>query len=342
MRSLGSDNHSGIHPDILNAICEANKDHALSYGEDYYTHELERSLQNIFGCTSSYVVFNGTGANVFALKSITESYNAIITAETSHINVDECGAPEKHTGCKIVTIPTTDGKLTPDLIRPKLTGFGVCHHSQPKVISIAQPTELGTLYSVDEIKALSDMAHSFGMYLYMDGARLANAIAALGCSAKQMTVDAGVDAASLGGTKNGLMIGEAVMFFGGLAPNARFERKHAMQLSSKQRFISAQLLAYLKNDLWLKTASHSNNMAKLLEKKIKDFPIIKITQSVDSNAVFAIIPERLTDHLFKHYFFYMWDETKNEVRWMTSFDTTEDDIEAFTELIYLVDTEKSF
>ncbi|MFI3268692.1 MAG: low specificity L-threonine aldolase [Rikenellaceae bacterium] len=334
MRSFGSDNHSGIHPNILKAISEANNHHDEAYGYDTLTKKLETRLSEIFGCHSSYIVFNGTGANVFALKNMTDSYSSIIAAETAHINVDECGAPEKHTGCKISVVATPDGKLTPELAKAKIVGLGSEHHSQPKVISISQPTELGTVYSPEEIKALSDLAHENGMYLHVDGARLANAISSLNCDPKDITVNAGVDAISLGGTKNGLMIGEAVMFFNPeLGGRAIFERKHLTQLYSKQRFIAAQLLEYLKDDLWLNLAKHSNSMAKLLASKVSDIDCIQITQSVDTNAVFAIVPKDLSEHLMEHYVFYVWDEFTNEVRWMTSFDTTEDDINSFSEVV---------
>lgn len=333
MRSFGSDNHSGIHPRILKAIEEANVDHARGYGDDEYTKNLERLLSDMFGCSSSFVVFNGTGANVFALKNITESFSSIIAASTAHINVDECGAPEHHTGCKIVTIETPDGKLTPELVTPKLIGFGSEHHSQPKVISISQPTELGTLYTLPEIKSLSDLAHSYNMLLHIDGARLANAIVALNCTPRELTFETGADVVSLGGTKNGMMVGEVVMFFGDkLGRRGLFERKHAMQLYSKQRFISAQLLEYLKDGLWLEMAAHSNKMAQLLKSSVENHPAVKVTHKVETNAVFAIIPEHMIDLLSQHYFFYIWDESKNEVRWMTSFDTTEDDIMAFAEI----------
>lgn len=334
MRSFGSDNHSGIHPRILKAISDANVNHEEAYGYDTYTQKLNEKLHEMFGCTSSFVVFNGTGANVFALKNIVNSYDAIITASSAHICVDECGAPEKHTGCKIIAIETDNGKITPKLIAPKLLWIGSEHHSQPKVISISQPTELGTLYSPEEIKALSDLAHENGMYLHVDGARFANAVASLGCDPKDITLNAGVDVVSLGGTKNGLMIGEVVMFFDeNLSKRALFERKHLTQLFSKQRFISAQFLEYLKDNLWIELASHSNSMAKLLESKIGGFKNVVITQYVDTNAVFAIISLNLREFLLQHSFFYVWDEIRGEIRLMTSFDTTEQDINRLAELI---------
>lgn len=334
MKSFGSDNHSGIHPRILKAIGDANTSHVEAYGYDPYTKALQEELQKIFGCASSFVVFNGTGANVFALKNILNTYDAIIAASSAHIAVDECGAPEKHTGCKIITINTPDGKLTPDIIIPKLVWRGSEHHSQPKVISISQPTELGTLYTPEEIRALSDLAHENDMYLHVDGARLANAIAALNCDPKAISIEAGVDIMSFGGTKNGMMIGEVVMFFNdSIGERAYFERKHLTQLYSKQRFISAQFLEYLKDNLWLELASNANAMARLLASQIRRFEIIEITQKVETNAIFAIIPLALREYLLQHYVFYVWDENVGEIRWMTSFDTNKNDIQALVVLI---------
>ena len=331
MHSFGSDNHSGIHPDILKAIEEANRDHVHGYGEDIHTETAQKLFADIFGCKESYIVFNGTGANVFALKCATRSFNSVICAATAHINVDECGAPEHHTGCKLVTVPTPDGKLTPDNVMPVLTGFGFQHHAQPKVISISQPTELGTLYTLDEIKALAGLAHSHGMFLHIDGARLSNAIAALGCTPKELTLGTGADLISLGGTKNGMMIGEAVLFFNPAlcTGNGMYERKQAMQLASKMRFISAQFYAYLKDGLWLKMAAHSNRMAQYLKERIGEIPQIRITQKVETNGIFAIMPKELAEKVRKRYFFYTWDEAKDEVRWLTSFDTTTEDIDNF-------------
>lgn len=331
MISFASDNNSGIHPDILEAISKANTGHQIGYGDDPYTEALKKEFSGLFGKhIEMALVFNGTGANVIGLQSATRSYHSIICAETAHINVDECGAPEKMTGSKLVSIPTTDGKLTPELITPLLHGFGDEHHSQPKVISITQTTEMGTVYTAEEIKELADLAHSHDMYLHLDGARIANAVAYLNTDLKTLITDTGVDFMSFGGTKNGMMMGEAVIFLNTtLAEHTKYFRKQSAQLYSKMRYHSAQFLAYLENDLWLKNAKHANQMAQLLLTGIKDIKGIKITQKVESNGIFAKVPHHLIATLQETYFFYVWDEHLNEVRWMCSFDTTKEDIEGF-------------
>ena len=332
-RSFASDNNSGIHPQILNAIQAANQEHVISYGDDVYTQELKREFSRHFGRDIEMaLVFNGTGANVVALQSATQSFNAILCADTAHINVDECGAPEKISGCKLIAIPTPDGKLRPELILPHLHGFGFEHHSQAKVISITQCSELGTVYTAAEIKALADLAHQYDMYLHVDGARIANALAYLKTDLKTLISETGVDVMSFGGTKNGMMMGEAVIFLNTkLAQNTPYWRKQSAQLYSKMRFHSAQFLAYFKNDLWLKNAEHANAMTQLLYAKIKDLPGITVTQKVESNGIFAIVPQKVIAPLMKAYFFYMWDENRNEVRWMCSFDTSEEDVERFVQ-----------
>ena len=330
-RSFASDNNSGVHPRIMEALIKANTGHAIGYGNDEYTRMAISKIEALFGPSAqAYFVFNGTGANITGLLAATNSYSAIICSDTAHINVDECGAPEKFTGCKLLTIPTNDGKLTPEAIKKHLHGFGDQHHAQPKVISISQTTELGTLYKPNEIKELADIAHQHGLYLHMDGARLSNAAVSLGIGFKEFTTDCGVDFVSFGGTKNGLMYGEAVVFLNkSLGDNFKFIRKQGMQLASKMRYISAQFLEFLTDDLYLHNAKHANEMAKVLVSRIKDIPEVTITQSVDANGIFAIVPKDAVEELQKHYFFYIWDEDKSEVRWMTSFDTTLDDIEGF-------------
>jgi threonine aldolase len=334
-RGFASDNNSGIHTEILSSIADANKGHAVGYGDDIWTDRAKKLLENEFGGDIDiFFVFNGTGANILALKSATHSFNSIICAETSHIQVDECGAPEKFTGCKLIPISTDNGKLSVTEVEKQLFGFGFEHHSQPGVISITQATELGTVYTIDEIKALSELAHSHGMYLHMDGARIANAAVSLNKTFKQITRDAGVDILSFGGTKNGMMMGEAVIFFNTeLSEYTKYYRKQAAQLCSKMRFISAQFIPYLEKKLWIESATHANKMAKLLESEVRKIDGIEITQNVDSNGVFAIIPHDLISILQNEYFFYTWDENRNEVRWMTSFDTTEEDVMKFTTLI---------
>lgn len=334
-KSFASDNNAGIHPKILKAISDANQGHVVGYGDDEYTAQAIQKFKEHFGQQIEvFFVFNGTGANVLSLQAMTDSYNAVICAQSSHLNVDECGAPEKFTGCKLITVPTPDGKLTVDLVKPYLHGFGDQHHVQPKVISITQSTEYGTVYSLAEIKVLADLAHENNMLLHMDGARLANAAASLKLSLRVLTIDVGVDVLSFGGTKNGMMLGEAVIFFKPeLAKNFLYIRKQGMQLASKMRFISAQFSALLSDNLWLENATHANAMAQKLVQQLKSIPQIKITKDVQANAVFAVIPKAMISELQKNYFFYVWNEADNEVRWMTSFDTTEEDIEKFVKII---------
>ena len=259
-RGFGSDNHSGISPEVLKAIANANVDHALAYGDDEYCARVEELFKEYFGDDAVVsFVFNGTGANTLAIDAMVRSHEAVVCAETAHVNVDECGAPQRIVGCRLLTVDTPDGKLTPELVKTRLHGFGFEHHSQPKAITITQSTELGTLYTIDEIKALSALAREYNMYLHVDGARLANAAVALGCTFKEMTTDAGVDVVSFGGTKNGLMIGESVVFLNPeLAKEYKFRRKQGLQLCSKMRFLAVQFEAYLKGDLWRRNAEHSN------------------------------------------------------------------------------------
>ena len=333
MRSFGSDNHSGISPEIMQAIEKANRDHDLAYGDDEYTSRVDALFKETFGSQARvYLVFNGTGANVLNIDAMCRSHHAVVCAESAHINVDECGAPQRIVGCKLLTVPTPDGKLTPDLVRTQLHGFGFEHHSQPRAISIAQPTELGTLYTLEEIRALADLAHSHDMYLHMDGARLANAAVALGCSFKEMTTDCGVDCLSFGGTKNGMLMGEsAVLLNPALDIDMKYRRKQMSQLCSKMRFMSAQFEAYLNTGLWERNAQHSNRMAALLYKSVKDLPNLEVVYPVQVNSVFVRLPRKVWTTLLKDYFFYDWDEADNVVRWMCSFDTTEEDIRGFVE-----------
>ena len=334
-RGFASDNNSGIHPEILNAISAANTGHAVGYGGDEITEKAIKRFKQEFGeQTEVFFVFNGTGANVLGLSTLTHSFNAVICADTAHIQTDECGAPEKLTGCKLLPVNTIKGKILPAGIIKYLHGFDFEHHSQPKVISISQVTELGTVYTLDEIKAITALAHEFGLFVHMDGARLANAAVALDLPFRVFTVDAGIDVLSFGGTKNGMMLGEAVLFFNSeLIRNTKYIRKQSMQLYSKMRFVSAQFLAYFENDLWKRNATHSNRMAQLLEQEVKKIPAIQLTQEVDANGVFAIVPAEIIPLLQEKYFFYMWDEHRSEVRWMTSFDTEEEDITQFAALI---------
>jgi threonine aldolase len=334
-RSFASDNNAGVHPEILKAIIGANQGHAIGYGEDRYTDSAVRQFKRHFGDDIEvFFVFNGTAANCLSLKALTNSYHAVICAEAAHIYVDECGAPEKFTGCKLIPVPTEDGKLTLEAVRAAYHGIGVEHHVQPRVISITQATEVGTVYKPEEIRQLARFAHQHNMFLHVDGARIANAAASLGISLRQATRDLEVDVLSFGATKNGGMGAEAVVFFDPtLAANFKFYRKQGMQLASKMRFLSAQFEALLKHDLWLENARHSNRMAQLLKRQVSKIPAVKLVYKVEANGVFVQIPHRAIAKLQKRYFFYDWDEAQSVVRWMCSWDTTEADIKQFTAFV---------
>lgn len=334
LRSFASDNNSGVHPAILKAIEKANSGHALAYGDDEYTKEADKKFQEYFGNVDSYFMFNGTAANVLGLKAMTNSHNSIICAEMAHINTSECNAVEVFTGCKLLVVPSKDGKITLEQVKAQMHFIGEQHYAQPKVVSITQPTEYGIVYTKEEIKKLAEFVHSHNMLLHMDGARLANAAAALNARLRDITSDAGVDVLSFGGTKNGIMSGEAIIFFNKkLSNDFKYIRKQGMQLTSKMRYISAQFIELLSNDLWLKNAKHANKMAKLLENEIRKIPEIKITQKVETNAIFAIFPEKYIPTIKKQYYFYTWNEAISEVRLMTSFDTEEKDILDFVKVI---------
>lgn len=331
--SFGSDNHSGTAPEIMQAIIDANREFQVAYGEDEYTTAAIKTFKKVLGEEAiPFFVFNGTGANILALKALTKSYNSILCAENAHINVDECGAPENFTGAKLIPLPANNGKVSPAQVKRELKGFGFQHHSQPKVLSISQPTELGTLYTPGEIKELADLMHAHNGYLHVDGSRISNAAASLGLPIKKFITDQGVDALSFGGTKNGLLIGEAVIFFREeLAENFQYIRKQGAQLFSKNRFIAAQFDAFLKDGLNIRLASHSNAMAKYLQSELKDIKDVIITRPVETNVVFARISNELCEKLMKKHYFYVWDEESGEVRWMCSFNTTKEDIDNFVQ-----------
>ncbi len=338
MKSFGSDNHSGVHPRILEALGRANSEHVLAYGHDPVTAQARELFCELFGReVGVYFVFNGTGANILSLSSAMDSYHSVICCDTAHINVDECGAPEKHTGGKLIAVNNIDGKLTPEAVLPHLHTFGFEHHSQPRFISISQSTELGTIYTADEIRELSELAHSNNMYLHVDGARIANAVASSGVDLPTMME--GVDVVSFGGTKNGLLMGEAVVVLNPELENGlKYKRKQLMQLNSKMRYVAAAFIEYLRDGLWLELASHSNAMAQLLCNKIKKY--VKITRPVEANAVFCTMDAELYGKMSEHYFFYEWDTSTREVRLVCSFDTTEQDIENFANTLINITTTK--
>ncbi len=334
-RSFASDNNAGVHPNVLKAIADSNYGHSVGYGDDVYTEAAKAKFREQFGDDIGiYIVFNGTAANCLSLKALTNSYHAIICSEGAHIYTDECGAPERFTGCKLLPIATSNGKLTVEQVTHAYHGIGDQHHVQPRVISITQSTEVGTVYKPEEIRALAEFAHTRDMFLHMDGARIANAAASLNLSLSAVSRDAGVDVLSFGGTKNGAMGAEAMIFFDAkVGQDMPFLRKQGMQLASKMRFISAQFSALFSNDLWLHNARRANAMAQLLKNEIAAIPEVKIVYPVEANGVFAQIPRKAIAKIQEEYFFYVWDESKSVVRWMCSFDTTEDDVLEFSQLV---------
>jgi threonine aldolase len=334
-KGFASDNNAGVHPELLSAIIAANDGHVHGYGDDEYTRRAERRFKEIFGDQAeAYMMFNGTGANVAGLAAVVKPWGSVICAAGAHVNVDESSAPERFIGCRIWDVPTTDGKLTPALIEQHVIRVGDFHYPQAGVVLISQTTEYGTLYSVDEVRAIADVAHAHGLILYMDGARLSNAAAALGTSFRAFTTDAGVDVVSFGGTKIGMMLGEAVVFLNPeLGRDFVYIRKQAMQLGSKMRFVSCQFDALLSGDLWWRNATHANAMARRLASAVGDIPGVTITQSVDANVVFATVPRQHIATLQDAYFFYEWNEAIDEVRWMCGWDTTEQDVDGFAAVI---------
>jgi threonine aldolase len=332
-KSFGSDNHAGVHPAVLHAIAAANQGDAVAYGADAWTEEATSGLREIFGADEAFLVLNGSGANVLGLSLLLRRHEAVICAESAHINTDECGAPEQLVGTKLLTVPTEDGKITPELIAEKLSGRGDDHRSQPGVVAVAQATELGTCYTLAELRKIADFCHASDLRVFLDGARLANAAAALDCSLAELAECA--DVLSFGGTKNGAMGAEALMVMQpGLAADAPYLRKQLLQLTSKLRFVAAQFDALLHDDLWRANATHANAMAQLLAEGAQAVPGIEIVRPVQANAVFARLPQRHIEALQQNWTFHVWDEGESMVRWMTAFDTTEADVDAFVADIY--------
>ncbi|TQR84818.1 low specificity L-threonine aldolase [Mycobacterium hodleri] len=336
-RGFASDNYAGVHPEVLDALAKANGGHQVAYGGDAYTQRLQEVVRAEFGDAAEvFPVFNGTGANVVGLTAMMPRWGAVVSSATAHINTDEGGAPERVSGLKLLTVQTPDGKLTPDLIATEAWGWGDEHRAQPLVVSITQTTELGTLYTPDEVHAIAEFAHGHGMALHMDGARVWNAAAALGVPFREFTSDAGVDVVSLGGTKNGLLGAEAVV----VVDPARVDgmpylRKLSMQLASKMRFTSAQLLALFDDELGLRSAAHANAMAARLRQALDYDPVdgLSFSQATDANAVFAVLPNDAADRIRERVRFYDWDRAAGQVRWMCSWDTTEADVDGFVKAI---------
>nr|WP_203232608.1 low specificity L-threonine aldolase [Streptomyces sp. 769] len=335
IRGFASDNYAGAHPEVLAALALANGGHQVAYGEDDYTEHLQRVFRSHFGQRAQvFPVFNGTGANVVALQAVTDRWGAVIAADTAHINVDECGAPERIGGLKLLTVPTPDGKLTPELIDRQAWGWDDEHRAMPQVVSITQSTELGTVYTPDEVRAICDHAHERNMLVHLDGSRIANAAATLDVPMRAFTNAVGVDILSFGGTKNGAVFGEAVVVLNPDAVRAmKHLRKLSMQLASKMRFVSVQLEALLAKDLWLRNARQANTMAQRLAAGVREIPGIEILYPVQSNGVFARLPHEVSERLQKRFRFYFWDEQDGVVRWMCAFDTTESDVDAFLSAI---------
>jgi len=327
--TFASDNNAGVHPDVLKAIASANEGHTPSYGHDPWTERAEAIFRDHFGEDASvWLVLNGTAANVLGLQAVTRPHHAVVCARGAHIDVDECGAPERFTGCKLIPVVTSDGKLRPDDITRQLHSVGDEHRVQPRVVSITQATELGTVYSAAEVSRLAAIAHRHDLLLHMDGARIANAAVSLGIPFRQFTADAVVDLLSFGGTKNGLMAAEAVVFLGGLRPEEMpFIRKQGMQLASKMRFVAAQFIALLGTDLWRRNAEQANRMARLLADRLREVPGLTLTQAVEANGVFARVPPAHISASQGENCFHLWNPEISEVRWMTAWDTTVDDVE---------------
>jgi threonine aldolase len=335
LRAFASDNNAGIHPEVLGALAAANEGHVRSYGHDAYTERAEAVFRQHFGEEARvWFVFNGTAANVLGLQAVTQPFHAVICADGAHIQVDECGAPERFTGCKLLTIPAPDGKLREADILRQLSGVGDEHRVQPRVVSITQATELGTVYTPEEVSGLAEAAHRHGLLLHMDGARIANAAVSLGVPFRRFTAEAGVDVLSFGGTKNGLLAAEAVVFPNGIASSEMpFIRKQGMQLASKMRFLAVQFITLLGTDLWRRNAEHANRMARLLAQRVAEVPGITLTQPVEANGVFARVPPAHIPALQERASFYVWNAETAEVRWMTAWDTTVEDVERFAAAI---------
>jgi len=333
-RGFASDNGAGVLPEVMSALAAANRGHAVAYGADPWTERAAAVLRHELGAAEVFFVFGGTGANVVALAGALLPHEAVVCAESAHLVLDECGAPERIVGCKLIPVATADGKLTPELVAPRFAGAGDVHHAQPRLVSISQSTELGTVYRVEEIAALARFAHAHGLLLHVDGARLLNGAAALGASLRELTGEAGVDLLSFGGTKAGMLYGEVVAVFDpALAARYPFARKQAGQLPSKMRFVAAQFEALLEGGLGLAAAAHANRMARRLAERAAAVPGVAVPRAPEANAVFATMPRAAIAPLAARFPFYVWDEARDLVRWMTAFDTTEGDVNEFVDAL---------
>lgn len=328
-KSFGSDNHAAAHPAVLSFLGRASAGDATAYGADPWTERASARLQSMFGARGGvYFVFTGTAANILGISLLVRPYEAVICAETAHLNVDECGATERVLGSKLLTVPTKDGKLTPDTIAPWLAGRNDEHRAQPAAVAITQATELGTCYTLAELRALGEFCRAQGLLVYMDGARLANAAAHLQCPPGDLAEH--VDVLSFGGTKNGAVGAEAIIVMNpSLSASVLYQRKQQMQLASKMRYLSAQFLGLLEDDLWLRSARRANAMARRLADGVRGVPGVELRQEVESNAVFAAVDPALVEGLQREWNFHVWDEHDHVVRWMTAYDTTEEDVDAF-------------
>jgi threonine aldolase len=338
--AFASDNNAGVHPAIMEAMQRVNVGYAGAYGHDLHTREAIDTIQATFGDADVYFVFNGTAANVLGLRAVTQTWHSVLCATTAHIATDEAAAPENYLGCKLLCVPTPDGKLTVDLVRAHRVAYdGVDRHNPTRVVSISNPTEYGTLYTPAEVRALADYCHAHDMLLHLDGARIFNSAAAQEVSLRALTSEAGVDVFSLGGTKNGMMMGEAILFFDrSLSRHFMYVQKQAMQTLSKMRFIAVQFQALLRGDLWLRNASQANGMARRLAAAVADIPGLVLDQPVYANGVFVRVPPEHIPRLQSEAYFYVWDPSRGVVRWMTSYDTSEEDVEIFARLVRRVVT----
>ena len=334
VRHFASDNYAGVHPEVLAAVAAANVGHVPAYGDDPWTERLQEVVRDQLGDgATAYPVINGTGANVVALQAMLPRWGAVVCTDVAHVNTDENGAPERVGGLKLLTVPAPDGRLTPELVARQAWGFGDVHRAQPGVVSLTQATELGTVYTPDAVRELCDQAHALGMRVHMDGSRLANAAAHLGLPLRALTTDCGVDVLSLGGTKNGLLLGEAVVVLDPAAVDGvEYLRKADMQLASKMRFVSAQLVALYEGDLWLRSARRANAMAARLRAGL-DVLGLDITLPTEANGVFVRLPPRVAAELRRRWRFYDWDVSDGTVRLMCAFDTTEQDVDDLLEAL---------